>query len=92
LQQSSSNAQLLYHETYQYIELNATGGNAYAGKTEITAALRINGAGLEERLAFASFESFAAGSGGSKCEKCHSEENGGFEELHSYRSEDGGVK
>jgi len=37
-----------------------------------------------------SFESFTAGSGSSECDKGHSEENGGFEELHGYGSEDGG--
>jgi hypothetical protein len=57
----------------QYIELDATGGNAYAENAEIAAALGIHTTGLKERLAFASFESFAAGSGGSECDKGHSE-------------------
>jgi hypothetical protein len=77
---------------YQYVELSATGGNAYPSNAEIAAALRVHSAGLEERLAWllaaTSFKSFAAGSGSSECDKGHSKENGGFEELHGY----GGLK
>jgi len=66
-------------------------GSTYTGNAKIAAALRVDGARLEERLARllpASFKSFAAGSGGSESDEGHSKENGGFEELHGCGSED----
>jgi hypothetical protein len=86
--------------------LAAIDGNAYSEKAEFTAALRVQPAGLKQRLAWRlvtmtsvtsmtfiiSFVRFAAGSGGSKCNEGHSKENGGFEELHGSRSEDVGVR
>jgi hypothetical protein len=64
--------------------------STYAGNAEIAAALRVHTARLEKRLAFGfglglglvPIFGFAAGSGSSECDKGHSEENGGFEELH----------
>jgi hypothetical protein len=87
-------------------KLYTIGGSAYAGNAKIRAALRVDRARLQDRLAFptpgtraaaratprATRFPFAVGSSGSKCDKGHSKKNGGFEELHGCGSEDVGVK
>ena len=80
------------------MELGAKGENSYAEKAEIGAALRVFGAGLGQRLALpfaatattattTSFKGGAAWSSDRKGNKGQSENNGGFEELHDWLSE-----